>query len=153
MPALSPKDIAACITGPPRPPSHRWGGPLGSGTPSSPCPSLGVDGSRSLAGLNRFSSSRTKGFLLDCSTGKASTEGGREAGKPEAERTCGCCGTGFRDPSQCRGAQLGRRAGLAPAHGGIQGLGGSTGPLLATSPWDVQGGRREEAHDSSEWSP
>jgi len=45
---------------------------------------------------------------------------------------------------------LGSSAGLAHAHGGWagggQGLGGPTGRLLATSPWEVQGGRGEEPH-------
>lgn len=66
-------------------------------------------------------------------------------------------GTRVGDPSLCQGAQLGWRPGLAPAYSGWagreQGLGGPIGPLLATSPWDVQSGRGEEAHTSSERSP
>lgn len=65
--------------------------------------------------------------------------------------------TGVGHSSLCWGAQLGWRARLAPAHGGWVGreqeLGGPTGPLLATSPWDVQGGRGEKAQASSEQSP
>lgn len=46
---------------------------------------------------------------------------------------------GVRDPSLCWGAQLGW-----PLGGGLR-LVGPTGLMLATSPWDGQGGRGEEA--------
>lgn len=91
-PAPSPGDIAACTAGCPQPPLCRRGGPLGGSTPSSPCPSLGADASRSTlctsravkcqcwlssAGLNRFSSSRTKGSQLIAVLGRRAQEEGR----------------------------------------------------------------------------